>query len=147
MNTFGPLWGPRRGSKNREKSTNFFCSKSLLKGPRSVWNPQNPKISPVGLAKGPLWGHFVCKMGHLGVKKAHFRVKNAKFSQIFFVPHHSWMVPGGPGTIKTPKLRLHGRQLGPFGANLCVKWAIWGSKTPILGSKNTKFSEICFCSG
>ena len=108
------------GGERIEKK--FFCSKSLLKGPQRVWDTQKPKFCALDPPSGPVWAHFVGKMGQMGVKK------RDSFEKIFFVPNHSWKVPGGSGTLKNPKLRLHGPHLGPFGAILWAKWAIMGVK-------------------
>ena len=131
---------PILGSKKREIFGNFFCSQSLPEGPRRVWDPQKPKIKPPWPQIGPVWAHFVGKMGHFRVKKRDF------FRNFFFIRNHSWMVPGGSGTLKSPKLSLHGPQLGPFGAILWVKWAILGSKT-LFFQKNFIPNRSCMVPG
>ena len=109
---------------------NIFCSKSLLKGPQRVWDPQKPKFCALDPPSGPVWAHFVGKMGQMGVKK------RDSFEKIFFVPNHSWKVPGGSGTLKNPKLRLHGLHLGG---------PVWGHFVGKKGhfevKKNTIFSK------
>ena len=101
----GPVWAHFVGKMDHFRvktaifSEIFFHSESLLDGPWRVWDPQKSKIKPPWPPIGPLWGHFVGKMGHFGVKNAIFS-KN-------FIPNRSCMVPGGSSSLKPPKLRLH----------------------------------------
>ena len=40
--------------------------------PQRVWEPQKPKIDPLGPPMDPLLGHFVTILGHFGPKKRDF---------------------------------------------------------------------------
>ena len=86
---------------------------------------------------GPFEAILCVKRAFLAPKNPILGSKKREIFGNFFVPNHSRKVPGGSGTLKSPKLSLHGPKLGLFGPILWAKWAI-------LGSKNAIFSEIFF---
>ena len=61
--------GTQKRLKNRKKSENFFCSKSLPEGSWMVSRPQNPLKTCNGPQLRSFWNHFACKIGQKGPKK------------------------------------------------------------------------------